>query len=117
LLLRKHYRQQFVGEAQQAEKLLASRRKERDDFRNSWASTMVMRDAEKPKDTFLLVRGQYNNRGEKVGDGCAGTAAPVERGVSEQPAGIGEVASGPGASADGAGGGEPVLAGILARGS
>jgi hypothetical protein len=69
LLLRKHYRQKFIGEVQQAEKLLASRRKERDDFRNSWASTMVMRDSEKPKDTFLLVRGQYNNRGEQVSMG------------------------------------------------
>lgn len=66
LLLRKHYRQKFVGEAQQAEKLLAARRRERDEFRNSWASTMVMRDADKPKDTFVLVRGQYNNRGDKV---------------------------------------------------
>lgn len=65
-VLRRHYRQTFVGEVQQAEKLLAARRKERNDFRNGWASTMVMRDAEKPKDTFVLVRGQYNNRGEKV---------------------------------------------------
>jgi len=66
LALRKYYRQKFISEVQQSERLLASRRKERDDFRNSWASTMVMRDVEKPKDTFLLVRGQYNNRGEKV---------------------------------------------------
>ncbi len=68
-LARGHYRRSFVMEVQQAEKLLTARRKERDEFRQGWASTMVMRDSEKPKDTFLLVRGQYNNRGDKVSMG------------------------------------------------
>ncbi|MGE3311786.1 MAG: DUF1549 and DUF1553 domain-containing protein, partial [Limisphaerales bacterium] len=65
-LVRSHYRRSFVSEVQQAEKLLTAKRKERDDFRRGWPSTMVMQDRDKPRDTFVLVRGQYNNRGEPV---------------------------------------------------
>ena len=33
---------------------------------NSKVTTMVMRELPKPRDTFVLIRGQYDKRGEKV---------------------------------------------------
>jgi hypothetical protein len=87
--LRKYFRQKHVAEVQTAEKLVATKRKERDDFRNSWPSAMVMRDAEKERDTFLLIR-QYNrgaNEGRPVSDlllapGCRSTASAWPNGCS-----------------------------------
>ena len=63
---RKLYRQQFVDEARDATKLLAAKRKERDDFKNGWPTAMVMRDRDKPRETFVLVRGRYQEHGEPV---------------------------------------------------
>lgn len=68
-VLRRHYRRSAVEEVRVAEALVGARKKERDEFRRSWPSTMVMKDRAEPRDTFLLVRGQYNNPGEKVEPG------------------------------------------------
>jgi hypothetical protein len=45
---------------------LADWRKKYTDFDNAIPTTMVMQEMEKPRDTFMLVRGQYDQKGEKV---------------------------------------------------
>ena len=42
---------------------------ERDAFTRTVTTTMVMADLEKPRDTFMLARGDYRNPGEKVQPG------------------------------------------------
>jgi len=41
-------------------------RKERNKLEKSIITTMVMAEMSKPRDTFILGRGQYDNKGEKV---------------------------------------------------
>ncbi len=40
-------------------------------------TTMIMQDLPKPRDTFVLGRGQYNNHGEKVGPGVPAILPPL----------------------------------------
>ena len=64
--LQKHYRLTLVPEIKDMAKVLGDQRKARDDFQNSLPLTMVMGEMEKPRDTFLLIRGDYQKRGEKM---------------------------------------------------
>ena len=41
-------------------------RNARDNFEKSLPRTMIMRDRDKPRDSFILVRGQYDKYGDKV---------------------------------------------------
>lgn len=68
-VLRRFFRERGVAEVGDAQRLLASRRKERDDFRNGWPTAMVMRAAQPPRETHVRIRGQYFNKGEKVDPG------------------------------------------------
>jgi Protein of unknown function (DUF1553)/Protein of unknown function (DUF1549)/Planctomycete cytochrome C/Concanavalin A-like lectin/glucanases superfamily len=45
---------------------LVDLRKEREELNRSITTTMVMAEMSKPRDTFVLGRGQYENKGEKV---------------------------------------------------
>jgi Protein of unknown function (DUF1553)/Protein of unknown function (DUF1549)/Concanavalin A-like lectin/glucanases superfamily len=52
-----------------AEQELASQRKAQEEFEKTLPSTMVMQEMDKPRDTFVLQRGQYDKPGEKVAPG------------------------------------------------
>jgi hypothetical protein len=73
-----HYREQNIEEAKQIKKLLDAKRKERDNFKNALPVAMVMGNREKMKDTFMLVRGEYNNPGEKVSPGIPSALFPTK---------------------------------------
>ncbi|MBN8249117.1 MAG: DUF1549 domain-containing protein, partial [Verrucomicrobia bacterium] len=45
---------------------VARLRKERGDYDNAIAATFIFRDLEKPRDAFVMMRGQYDKPGEKV---------------------------------------------------
>ena len=81
----------------------------------SITSVMVMTEMKKPRDTFILGRGQYDNPGEKVTPGVPAFLPPLPPGAPPNRLFVGEVVGGPEESADGAGGGEPLLAGLLWR--
>jgi hypothetical protein len=53
-------------ESRQWKEQAARLKKARGDLYNSIPSTMVMQEMAQPRETFLLVRGQYDRRGEKV---------------------------------------------------
>ena len=74
-----------------------------------------MAEMKKPRDTFILGRGQYDNPGEKVTPGVPAFLPPMPPGAAAESPGPGEVAGGPEESADRAGGGEPLLAGLFRR--
>ena len=78
-----YYREQFVDEAKQIKKLLDEKRKERDSFKNSLPVAMVMGSREKRKDTFVLVRGEYNNPSQKVEPGVPSALFPSNPTVDE----------------------------------
>ena len=53
---------------------IAALRKERDSLERAIPSAMVMEEMPRPRETFVLVRGQYDKKGEKV---SAGTPAAL----------------------------------------
>src|SRR3989441_6721416 len=58
---------------------LAELRKERDKLEKSITTTMVMAEVSKPRDTFVLGRGQYDDKGEKVIPGVPAFLPPMSR--------------------------------------
>jgi Protein of unknown function (DUF1549)/Protein of unknown function (DUF1553)/Planctomycete cytochrome C len=60
------YRKNADGPIRQAEAKIADAKKQRDDSRKSWPTVMVMQEIEKPREAFVLVRGQYDRRGDTV---------------------------------------------------
>ena len=45
---------------------VAALKRQRDQIESSARTTMVMEEMPRPRDTFMLVRGQYDKKGEKV---------------------------------------------------
>ena len=64
--LRKHFREKISTEAATLNARIAARQKAIEDFQKAIPTVMVMQEAAKPRDSFVLVRGQYNQHGEKV---------------------------------------------------
>src|SRR6267143_645913 len=58
---------------------LAELRKERDKLEKSITTTMVMAEMSKPRDAFVLGRGQYDKKGEKVTPGVPSFLHPMSR--------------------------------------
>jgi hypothetical protein len=52
-------------------------RKERDDFEKRFPRTMVMRERKEPRETFVLVRGAYNQYADKVAHGVPAVLPPL----------------------------------------
>jgi hypothetical protein len=51
-------------------------------------STMVMQEMAKPRDTFLLIRGDWQNKGEKVTAGVPKSLPPLPLGVKNDRLGL-----------------------------
>jgi len=64
--LEKYFRATQVPEFAQAQKKGTDFRKSKDVYERSLPNTMVMAEMEKPRDTFIKVRGNYDKEGEKV---------------------------------------------------
>ncbi len=52
-----------------------------EDFRKNLPTTMVMREIAKPRDAHILVRGQYDKPGEKVGRALPAALPPLPPGA------------------------------------
>src|SRR6267143_1020931 len=61
----------------QAYSQLVELRKEKDKLEKSIRTAMVMAEMSKPRDTFVLGRGQYDNKGEKVTPGVPAFLPPM----------------------------------------
>ena len=58
---------------------LKTLKKEKEEFDKTIVSTMVMEDMAKPRDTFVLARGDYRNREEKVTPGVPAVLPPFPK--------------------------------------
>ena len=79
------------------------------DSRNSWPrlrksqaeldklipTAMIMQEMATPRDTFMLIRGQYDKKGEKVTAGVPEHIAPFSKDAPAQSPGIGPLADRP----------------------
>ena len=83
---------------------------------DSFPTAMVMQEMPTPRETYVLMRGAYDQPGEKVEPGVPAVLPPLPQGRAAQPAGLGPLAGRSGQPADGARGGEPLLADVLRPG-
>ena len=62
--LNKYFREQVQGK--KLSETIAARKREAEEFEKSFPTTMVMQEMATPRDTFILMRGQYDKPGDKV---------------------------------------------------
>jgi len=60
-------------------KEMAALAQQRTDFENAVPSTFIFRDLDKPRDSFVMLRGQYNKPGEKVEPGVPSILPPLKK--------------------------------------
>lgn len=75
--LRSYYRQYVSAAAASVRKQLEETTKERTAFEATVPTTMVMQEMPQPRETFLLVRGQYDQKGERVEPGVPSSLPPL----------------------------------------
>ena len=73
-----------IAQATSDPERLNSLHEQRKELFDRVASTMIMDDGQ-PRDTFVLVRGQYNQRGEKVAAGVPGSLPDVPEVSADVP--------------------------------
>jgi hypothetical protein len=64
--LENYYRKAAEGPIQQALRAVEEAKKKLADFQASWPTVMVMQEIPKPREAFVLVRGEYDKRGDRV---------------------------------------------------
>jgi hypothetical protein len=75
-------------EVRQAADNLDRLRRRRQQFFESIPTTMVMEEMPKPRDTFVLVRGEYDKHGEKVGPAVPAALGTLPPGVPKDRLGF-----------------------------
>jgi hypothetical protein len=78
--LQRYFRETAATNFLAARERLAKVRKDREDLLSQIPDTMVMDELEKPRDTFVLVRGNFQSKGEKVNVGTPGCWPPLPSG-------------------------------------
>jgi uncharacterized membrane protein len=86
--LRKFYREGFATDLIRSEEALAKARKAKEALYGSIPTTLVMEEMEKPRDTHILVRGDFRNRGEKVTPGVPAFLPPIPDGLPANRLGL-----------------------------
>ncbi|MSU34270.1 MAG: DUF1553 domain-containing protein [Pedosphaera sp.] len=77
----KFFRENADNPAKHAETALAAARKKADDLRSSLPTTMIMEELPKPREAHVLIRGEYDKPGEKVGRGLPASLPPLPAGA------------------------------------
>ena len=65
-MLRKHYLEEHDAAYKRIAGDLTAARKEHEEIDAAIPTTMVMKEMQTPRDTFMLIRGEYDKKGEKV---------------------------------------------------
>src|SRR5262249_56102206 len=63
-------------------------RRQRADLVESFPTTMVMEELPAPRDTFVLIRGQYDRHGDKVTAGVPASLPPLSAGAPANRLGL-----------------------------
>ena len=79
--IRRYYRTRVAPECRLLADSLDRLRHERADLALSIPTAMVMEELPKPRDTFMLIRGQYDKHGEKVAADVPAFLPPLPQGA------------------------------------
>jgi hypothetical protein len=72
-----YYRENVSPVTRELKQRLALLKKERKEIESALPSTMVMAEMDKPRDAFVLMRGQYDKPGERVTSGVPAFLPPL----------------------------------------
>lgn len=86
--LRSYFRNEVSSETRALKQRVASLRKDEAEARKRIPTAMVMEEMPKPRDTFMLVRGQYDRRGDKVTAGVPAFLPPLPVGIPANRLGL-----------------------------
>ena len=78
--LEKFFRANFDNPVKRAETAAAAAKKAMDDLEASAPASMVMKELPTPRDAFLLVRGEYDKKGDAVRAGLPAVLPPLPAG-------------------------------------
>jgi hypothetical protein len=93
--LRAYYREHVSAEMRPSYEALAKLRQERTDVERVVPTTMVMQEMPVARETFLLVRGQYDKHGEIVQPGVPVSLPPLPDGAPANRLGLAQWLVGP----------------------
>ena len=79
--LAKFYRDNTDNPAKKAEAAVAAAKKKLDDFTAMLPTTMVMKELPQPREAFILKRGEYDKKGDKVERGLPAALPPLPKGA------------------------------------
>jgi hypothetical protein len=79
--LSKYYRENVDGALNRANAAVAEARKKLADFQKTIPNTMVMRELAQPREAFILKRGEYDKRGDKVQRALPAALPPLPAGA------------------------------------
>lgn len=79
--LQKFFRENADSPLKQADMALAAARRALDEYRATVPNVMVMKELDQPREAFLLVRGQYDKRGDVVAAGLPAVLPPLPAGA------------------------------------
>ncbi|MBI3849216.1 MAG: DUF1553 domain-containing protein [Verrucomicrobia bacterium] len=82
--LQKFYKENYAVDYLRSETALADARKQKEEFYKKIPTTLVMEEMTPPRDTFLLVRGDFRNPGEKVTPGTPSVLPPLPEGETNR---------------------------------
>jgi mono/diheme cytochrome c family protein len=77
--LRAYYRDKVSPEVKRLTEEVARLRKSEAELREKLPSTMVMQEMPQPRETFMLVRGEYDKKGERVTHGVPAFLPPMPK--------------------------------------
>jgi hypothetical protein len=86
--LRSYYRMHLSPEVKQLNEQLTKLRQKQAEMEKQIPTAMVMQEMPKPRDTFLLIRGQYDKKGEKVAASVPASLPPLPSGAPANRLGL-----------------------------
>ena len=82
--LQRFYKETYAVDYLRSEAALAEARKRKEDLAKEIPTTQIMEEMNPPRDTFLLVRGDFRNKGEKVAPGTPAILPPLPEGPTNR---------------------------------
>ena len=86
--LTKFFRANAESPMKTADAAVAAAKKAVDDFELKLPTTMVMKEIATPRDAFILVRGEYDKKGDKVSAGVPAVLPPLPAGAPTNRLGL-----------------------------
>ena len=82
--LQRFYKENYATDYLRSEAALAEARKHKEEFYSKIPTTLVMEEMTPPRDTFVLVRGDFRTKGEPVTPGTPAVLPPLPEGPANR---------------------------------